>query len=40
MLTMAESFSIPDWKEHVLVEKHFFVEDPLLRFLASQREAR
>lgn len=40
MLTMAESCSIPDWKEHVLGEKHFFMEDPLLRFWASQLEMR
>jgi len=36
---MAENFSIQDWKEHVLVEKRFSMEDPLLRFLASQFDA-
>ena len=39
MLIMAESFCIPESRERVLVEKHFSMENLLLRFLAGPFEA-
>jgi len=39
MLTMAESFCIPESRERVLAGKHFSVENLWLRFLARGFEA-